>query len=71
MSAPALKCGRPSVLHQTALKTARLHPSGHQRHPRSLSLVGEIDLKRTRRQEKMIKDASASGGALSSEPSSG
>ncbi|KAL6208498.1 hypothetical protein ACLB2K_019447 [Fragaria x ananassa] len=45
MSALDLKCGRPSVLHQTAPTTARLHPSGLLRRLRSLSLPSEIDLK--------------------------
>ncbi|KAL6195318.1 hypothetical protein ACLB2K_030938 [Fragaria x ananassa] len=41
----SVKCKRPSILHRSALTTARLHPSGHQRRPRLFSFPSEIDLK--------------------------
>ncbi|KAL6194205.1 hypothetical protein ACLB2K_035289 [Fragaria x ananassa] len=36
------QCGRPSVLHRTAPTMARLHPSGLQQRPRSLSLPWRV-----------------------------
>ncbi|KAL6228303.1 hypothetical protein ACLB2K_002254 [Fragaria x ananassa] len=41
MYAPALKCGRPSVLHPLAPATAHLHPRRLQQRPQPLSLPGE------------------------------
>ncbi|KAL6145337.1 hypothetical protein ACLB2K_056025 [Fragaria x ananassa] len=74
-SAPALKCGRPSVLHPPAPATARLHPRRLQQRPRPLSLPaesvifqfsGEItqNFKQSRSCQKTGKERTRRGGKV-------
>ncbi|KAL6125700.1 hypothetical protein ACLB2K_073754 [Fragaria x ananassa] len=66
-SAPALKCGRPSVRHRTTPARTCLHLSRLQQRPRPLSLTGESaefqfsgqknGIRQTRRRWKVVGDA--------------